>query len=178
MIFIFLIIYIFFLYRLLSKSFEFEELSRFEYRFIPIYSAVMWLLTMDWSIANIGILIGLAILSFVIGSIQARRVQFRESPEGKVMIRKGLFFLIGWDLIIATSIILPLVIHGEAFEGAHLFKEVIKETEKDLFVFSFFSQHSDWYIWALTLFTNISFTFQLGLRNKKVWESLKRKKQR
>ncbi|MGY3703231.1 hypothetical protein BW731_02685 [Vagococcus martis] len=61
-----------------SKSFEFEKITRLEFVILPIYSLIMFFITMNWSIFNLFLLMTLLVLSIFIGKYQSSRVEFEK----------------------------------------------------------------------------------------------------
>lgn len=68
-------------FRLSKHSFEFEKVSRLELVVLPLYSTLMFFITMTWKEENIIVAIVLFLLSFLIGWLQSSKVEFKD--EGK-----------------------------------------------------------------------------------------------
>lgn len=68
-------------FRLSKHSFEFEKVSGLELVVLPLYSTLMFFITMTWKEENIIVAIVLFLLSFLIGWLQSSKVEFKD--EGK-----------------------------------------------------------------------------------------------
>ena len=128
-------------FRLSKHSFEFEKVSRLELVVLPLYSTLMFFITMTWKEEDIIVAIVLFLLSFLIGWLQSSKVEFKD--EGKkdkyerpiILMKKNWTYIIGW-------IILFLVIIGAHFyANSHLELEEIvtefwKEMVKEILIFA------------------------------------------
>ncbi|MCZ7690030.1 hypothetical protein OUY40_12185 [Lactococcus cremoris] len=60
-------------FRLSKHSFEFEKVSRLELVVLPLYSTLMFFITMTWKEEDIIVAIVLFLLSFLIGWLQSSK---------------------------------------------------------------------------------------------------------
>ena len=92
-------------FRLSKHSFEFEKVSRLELIILPLYSTLMFFITMTWGEENIMVAIILLFLSFLVGWLQASKVEFKdEGKEDKyqrpiVLMKKNWSYIIGWGIL-------------------------------------------------------------------------------
>lgn len=169
-------------FRLSKHSFEFEKVSRLELVVLPLYSTLMFFITMAWKEEDIIVAIVLLLLSFLIGWLQSSKVEFKD--EGKkdkyerpiILMKKNWTYIIGW-------IILFLVIIGAHFyANSHLeLEEVVtefwKEMVKEILIFARFNANNGWETWLITGVSSLTFTCFIKSKNKKLVETLARRRQ-
>ncbi|MDA2880817.1 hypothetical protein PEG85_07740 [Lactococcus cremoris] len=97
-------------FRLSKHSFEFEKVSRLELVVLPLYSTLMFFITMTWKEEDIIVAIVLFLLSFLIGWLQSSKVEFKD--EGKkdkyerpiILMKKNWTYIIGWIILFSQIV--------------------------------------------------------------------------
>lgn len=84
-LFLYLIL-IYGIYRVVSKAFKFEKVSRFEQVTLPVYSLIMFFMTMSWNVSNVILLIGIMVIAVLIGWYQASGVDIQRTADIDKMI--------------------------------------------------------------------------------------------
>lgn len=178
---VFYIIYLYMLYRFISKAYKLEELSPLEARVMPKFAFIMLLIHMEWRLSQLLLLIPIFLVSLAIAYLQVSRVDIQDKGEqdkhGRpiILIRKNTPYVIGWFLIVLAGVLLAVVLEGEHLSTSHFVQELFTEVRKESLKYFFFSQHSDWYIWALTAFTNFTFTRLLIWKCPAIKEAIRKK---
>jgi len=148
-------------FRLSKHSFEFEKVSRLELIILPLYSTLMFFITMTWSEENIMVAIILLFLSFLVGWLQASKVEFKD--EGKE----------DWSYIIGWGILFLLIIGAHFYSNSHMeVEEVVtefwKEIVKEISIFARFNAKDGWETWLITGVSSLTFTAFIKSKNKKL----------
>ena len=176
-----IILYLYFLYRFISKAYLFEKLSRLEARVMPVFAGIMFLVYMEWNLRNILLLLLIFLVAFVIAYLQVSRVEIQETGEKdrydrpRVLIKKNTPYIVGWLLVVLVGVLLAVFLEGEHLSVAHFIHELFMELRKEVLTYAFFSQNSNWYIWALTAFTNLTFTRLLIWKCPAIKEAIRKK---
>ncbi|KEP88515.1 hypothetical protein X279_00965 [Oenococcus oeni IOEB_0501] len=176
---LFILVLFWAIFRVTSKSLKFEKLTRFTSVVIPIYSMIMFIVTMIWNLKNFIVLLFLFIVSIFIAIFQVSKVEFKETTEldkhdrPVVYIRKGYPYLLGWIIIILVGIGCSALF--ESLTASSIFKEIFSEIKGELLVYSTFSQQKNWYIWLLSGTTSFLYTEFLKRKNPLIKEALQKK---
>ena len=86
-------------FRLSKHSFEFEKVSRLELIILPLYSTLMFFITMTWGEENIMVAIILLFLSFLVGWLKASKVEFKDEGKEDKYQRPIVLMKKNWSLI-------------------------------------------------------------------------------
>ncbi|ABJ57224.1 hypothetical protein [Oenococcus oeni] len=177
---LFILVLFWAIFRVTSKSLKFEKLTRFTSVVIPIYSVIMFIVTMIWNLKNFIVLLFLFIVSIFIAIFQVSKVEFKETTEldkhdrPVVYIRKGYPYLLGWIIIILVGVGCSALF--ESLTASSIFKEIFSEIKGELLVYSTFSQQKNWYIWLLSGTTSFLYTEFLKRKNPLIKEALQKNK--
>ncbi|MBM7642224.1 hypothetical protein [Streptococcus loxodontisalivarius] len=166
----FFILLCFGVFKICQKANEFEELSNFEIRVLPIYAGIMFLTSMDWRLLSLVEVLGLSVISYAIARFQLTSLEVKEDSE-KILIKKGNAFLIGWALSLLLGIGLEYLSLGE-LSLHHILENFGKDLFKELSVVGLFTAKNDWYIWLITTVMTYSYSNYL----QKYYPSLTNKK--
>ncbi len=163
------------IYKFIKGTFEYEKVTRFELVILPIYSAIMMVLT------AFGLTIILLILGGSIGFLQASQTQIKDTNKLDSHQRPILKVKRNWPYLVGWLVSFAIGISVEVFYGAHIdttevSHELFEEVLKDLSAIAFFRSHNAWFIWVLNVATSFTYGACLMVRYTKIREAVRRKK--
>ncbi|MEG0373869.1 MAG: hypothetical protein RR583_08215 [Enterococcus sp.] len=174
---------LFLAFRLSMHAFEFKKSSRLELLSIPVYSLIMFLVTMTWTQENLITAIILILVAGWIGWFQASKSEIKVTEELDryqrpiILIKKGLPYLLGWLAIFILGIVMHGLHHSTITVSA-IFSEFGHELLKDISLFSRFNSKDSWYIWAISGVSSMTFTYCLEQKEDRLKEILHQKPKR
>lgn len=168
-------------FRLSKHSFEFEKVSRLELIILPLYSTLMFFITMTWGEENIMVAIILLFLSFLVGWLQASKVKFKDEGKEDKYQRPIILMKKNWSYIIGWGILFLLIIGAHFYSNSHMeVEEVVtefwKEIVKEISIFARFNAKDGWETWLITGGSSLTFTAFIKSKNKKLEKSLARRR--
>lgn len=171
------------IYRVTRKAFEFEKTSRMEQVIIPAYSLLMFLITMDWRLTSIGLLVVLAVVAVGIAWFQASGTEIKvtgdldryQRPE--VLLKKNWRYVVGWVAVFLIGFAVGVFQAGE-FSYSELVSELGQEVREDLFSFAKLGSKYDWYVWAVSGISSYAYTWLLKRREPTLEQALAHQKSR
>lgn len=164
---------LFLAFRLSLHAFEFEKISRLELLSIPVYSLIMFLVTMTWSQKNLIAAVILILIAGVIGWFQTSKTEIKITKEidrhqrPVVLIKKGLPYILGWFMIFVLGLMMH-VFHHSSIAISDIFSEFAHELFKDISVITRFTSNDSWYIWALSGVSSMAYTYFLEKKEKRL----------
>lgn len=168
------------IYKFIKGTFEYEKVTRFELVILPIYSAIMMVLSLEnvRSLTAFGLTIILLILG---GSLQASQTQIKDTNKLDSHQRPILKVKRNWPYLVGWLVSFAIGISVEVFYGAHIdttevSHELFEEVLKDLSAIAFFRSHNAWFIWVLNVATSFTYGACLMVRYPKIREAVRRKK--
>ena len=159
------------IYKFIKGTFEYEKVTRFELIIIPVYSAIMMVLSLEnvRSLTAAGLTIILLILGASIGFLQASKTQIKDTNKLDSHQRPILKVKRNWPYLVGWLVSFAIGISVEVFYGAH-----INATE--ISTIAFFRSHNAWFIWVLNVATSFTYGACLMVRYPKIREAVRRKK--
>lgn len=124
------------------RSFHFEKFSRLERIVIPVYSMIMFFVTVKWDDVSMVVAPIIVLLSYVIVEYQLISVETRISKEldrrgnPVVEVKQGKNFAIGWIAILALGTLLNMLF-SEGFDREHLLEGLVHEVRNELLTILF-----------------------------------------
>lgn len=151
--------------RICTSAFHYVRVSFFHHYLIPIYSLVMFLITMRWNKQDLILLAVLAVVAAGLGLLETLKLTFRKKPSAKKKsgwiyeMRRGWPYVTGWAAVIILGLGLSDLIQHAGFY--HLFVDKIFETIfEEINPLSLFTQTHPWYIWALSSLSSLVFIWR------------------
>ena len=151
--------------RICTSAFHYVRVSFFHHYLIPIYSLVMFLITMRWNKQDLILLVVLAVVAAGLGLLETLQLTFRKKPSAKKKsgwiyeMRRGWPYVAGWAAVIILGLGLSDIIQHAGFY--HLFVDKIFETIfEEINPLSLFTQTHPWYIWALSSISSLVFIWR------------------
>lgn len=151
--------------RICTSAFHYVRVSFFHHYLIPIYSLVMFLITMRWNKQDLILLAVLAVVAAGLGLLETLQLTFRKKPSAKKKsgwiyeMRRGWPYVAGWAAVIILGLGLSDLIQHAGFY--HLFVDKIFETIfEEINPLSLFTQTHPWYIWALSSISSLVFIWR------------------
>ena len=95
---LFILVLFWAIFRVTSKSLKFEKLTRFTSVVIPIYSVIMFIVTMIWNLKNFIVLLFLFIVSIFIAIFQVSKANLKKQQSWTNMT--ALLYTFGKDTLI------------------------------------------------------------------------------
>lgn len=177
-----LVVLIWFIIHNFAKAKKFTEVSGWHDKFVPIYSIVLFLVTMSWTKQDLMMLAILAPIALFTGWFETRDVRIKKeySPKKKkdeYKMRRGIPYAIGWVFTFALGI----AIHAWMARGAilEMFSKAIWENIlEEIDPFILFSTKHVWYIWflsgvsSITFFSIIRLSIRRMIRQKRAQETI------
>lgn len=171
------------IYKFIKGTFEYERVTRFELVILPIYSAIMMVLSLEnvRSLIAFGLTIILLILGGSIGFLQASQTQIKDtnkldSHQRPILkVKRNWLYLVGWLVSFAIGISVE-VFYGAHINAEEISSELFEEVLKDLSVIAFFGGHNSWFVWVLNVATSFTYGACLMIRYPKIREAVRRRK--
>ncbi len=156
---------------LCMSAFEYVKISFFHHFLVPIYSLVMFFLTMKWTQKDLQLLAVLFVVGVLIGLLETMQLTFRKKlgkhhhkKEGEKQkwiyeMRRGWPYLVGWILVIVIGLALSdLINHSGLY---HLFVDkIFEEIFEEIDPIGFLSESHPWYIWILSSVSSLTFAWR------------------
>ena len=110
------------IYKFIKGTFEYEKVTRFELIIIPVYSAIMMVLSLEnvRSLTAAGLTIILLILGASIGFLQASKTQIKDTNKLDSHQRPILKVKRNWPYLVGWLVSFAIGISVEVFYGAHI----------------------------------------------------------
>lgn len=110
------------IYKFVKGTFEYEKVTRFELVIIPLYSAIMMVLSLERviSLTAAGLTVILLILGASIGFLQASQTQIKDTNKLDSHQRPILKVKRNWPYLAGWLVSFALGISVEVFYGAHI----------------------------------------------------------
>lgn len=162
-------------YKFVKGTFSYEKVTRLDLIIIPVYSAIMMLLSLRsiQSLSSVGLAIILLLVGMLIGVLQVSKTQIQDTNNVDAHQRPILKVKRNWPYLIGWLVSFVIGIGVEIFLGAHLnvdevSHELLTEIIKDLSVVALLRGHSSWYIWILNVATSFTYGGWLLIRYPKI----------
>ena len=172
---VFNLILIILVIHLCRSAFEYVKISFFHHFLVPIYSLIMFFITMKWTTRDLVLLAILVVVGILIGVLETMQLTFRKKPakhhhkkEGEEKanhskwvyeMRRGWPYLVGWILVIVIGLALSDIINHSGLY--HLFVDkVFEEIFSEIDPLSFLTESHPWYIWALSSVSSLAFAWR------------------
>lgn len=144
------------------KAHTFTSFSVWHDSFIPIYSLVLFFITMKWDRANLILLAILTPVALLLGWYETRGIEIKKEKSHKnkteyeYMIKRGTPYAVGWTLTFVLGIALHAWFAKEKI--LNMFSEAIWDNLiEELNPFAIFFTSHTWYIWLLSGLSSITF---------------------
>lgn len=173
------LILIYGIYRVASKAFKFEKVSRFEQITLPGYSLIMFLITMSWKTSEIGLLVLVVVLSALIGWYQASGVTIQRTAEHDkfkrpiVLVKQNWPYIVGWVAVFVLGIACEIW-HVGRISNAHILRELGEVVREELFTFMKFGNAYSWYIWAISAVSGFTYMWVLHRKEPEIAAAIQR----
>lgn len=159
-------------------QFGFERPTRWRYWLIPIFAAVMFVITFKLSVANVLTAIVMILIGIAIGTYQGHFATIQavdaDTDTAHVEVRGGLHYLIGWLLILVIQLAAEVVFTHEHLEWSSISKEAFQSVIEELFPFRRLHGGGWWVLWALSASASLSYTLTLVQRSPGFRATIKR----
>ncbi|MBM7636788.1 hypothetical protein [Streptococcus saliviloxodontae] len=124
-------------FKVCQKAYRFEPLSRFEFCTLPICATIIFLISMDWTIASLLKDLLFSVIAYGITLFQLVSLEVRDDRE-TILVKKGSTFLIGWGMSLFLGFVLEYLVSGE-LSSYHILESLGKDVFKKLTVFGVFT---------------------------------------
>jgi len=128
---------------------------------------------MTWGEENIMVAIILLFLSFVVGWLQASKVEFKDEGKEDKYQRPIILMKKNWPYIIGWGILFLLIIGAHFYSNSHM---EVEEVVKEISIFARFNAKDGWETWLITGGSSLTFTAFIKSKNKKLEKSLARRR--
>lgn len=169
-------------YKFIKGTFTYEKVTRFDLVIIPVYSAIMMILSLKSvrSLTAAGLAITLVLIGVAIGFLQAGRTQVRDTNKFDTHQRPILEVKRNWPYLLGWLVSFAIGIGVEVFYGARLnvdevSRELFTEILKDLSVVAMLRGQSTWYVWILNVATSFTYGGCLLVRYPKIRAAVRSK---
>ena len=163
----------------IHEQFEFSDVRRVNYLFLPAFSLFQFFNQMTWSFKNNLALLIICFFSLFVGYYQAKYSMVRIENKGKyyfknqageeqpiykkvVKARGGRTYLLGWLIILGVQIGIKLLLFREKITSGELYSEILGDIFRDLFapyrLIDAKNGHTTWYVWALYGISSLCYT--------------------
>ena len=148
--------------RICAKSYKFSSINILHHYLIPIYSIIVFLITMKYNAEDWRMLAVLFPVAVGIGWFQTTGMVIEgkyNAQENAVsyVFKRNTQYIIGWIVTIVLGITLTAVMKGQAI--SQLFdKKIVNDVIQDLDPFYVFTTSHPWYIWLISGVSSFSFT--------------------
>lgn len=146
-------------------AFKYVKVSLFHHYLIPVYSLIMFVITMRWNKQDLMLLAVLVIVGILLGLLETASLTFRKKPSAKKKsgwqyeMRRGWPYIIGWAAVILIGLVLSDLIKKAGFY--HLFVDrIFEDLFEEISPLLFFTESHPWYIWALSGISSIVFAWR------------------
>ncbi|WP_268912224.1 hypothetical protein [Lentilactobacillus sp. SPB1-3] len=163
-----------------SKSFKYENISRFGWITIPVYCLIMFVINVNLNEMNLiksGIIVVIGFLIAYFQQLQAK-IKFTDEVDKHdrpvIKIQRNWTYVIGWFLVFAASITLQ-ILWSKEMTTQEVITQLSDEIQKDLLVWRSFAYKSSWYIWLLSGINMISYTLLIMRRDKRIQDAIRRR---
>jgi len=166
-----LVFLVFWVGKLLSRSCEFERITRLELIILPLYSIMMFLGTIRWSEGEIFEIIVLMLVASIIGGIQSLGVEIKSGSKEKesnvtiIMVKKNIQYIIGWVMIFVLTTLIRVHYNLSSID---IKGEIISEVMKEMIPIIRFSSKDNWEIWLISAFSSLNFTYLLQRKDIRI----------
>ena len=171
------------IYKFIKGTFEYEKVSRLELIIIPLYSAIMMLLSLKktQSMTALGITSILLMVGVAIGFLQASKTQVKDAKKIDAHQRPIIEVKRNWPYLVGWLVSFAIGISVEVFYGAHInaeevSNELVSEILRDLSVVAFFRGSNAWFVWVLNVATSFTYGTCLMIRYPKIREAIRRRR--
>ena len=151
-----------------AKARKYTLFSSWHNLFVPLYSVVLFFITMKWETGDLQLLAVLTPIALFAGWLETRDVRIRESTSRKTgkriyEMRRGIPYTAGWTL----TVVLGIAIHAWQAHAQILdmFSEAIWDNIlEEINPLSLFTTTHTWYIWFLSGVSSIVFLVILRIK--------------
>lgn len=158
---IFDLILIVLVFHICKKAYHYERVSRFHHFIIPVYSLILFLITMKWNPSDLRILACLLPAAILIGLFQTTGIEVKRRRDPKTdkkhyYIKENTPFVIGWVVMLVIGIAMGEIFGHEGFMSLFsdkIFEDIIEEINP----LSIFVTSHPWYIWLLSGVSSLVF---------------------
>lgn len=174
----------------IKEQFEFNELKKLTYYFLPIFSLIQMVSGFEFTRKNMLILVMTILIGWFVGIFQTKSTQtkrqlkpvyiyYDEKDEEKKIFKRGILikggksYILGWFIIFGLQLCIQYFILAQKDT---LQDELYKELLSDLFSIyrlqGFSNSSENWYAWSLYGFSSLFYLLTLCKKNPAVKESL------
>lgn len=182
----------------IKEQFEFSNVTKLTYFFIPLFSLYQFLTLFSYSNLNILFLFIILLASIFVGHFQARYsvvkienipIYYYQDTQGdekeiykkSVKVKGGKNYLFGWLIIFSIQLILQYIVNHQGFLVSEIGHELYEDILKDvLFIFRLAdakSKTAAWYVWAMYGTSSLAYTYFLAAKSPSVHAVLFRTKE-
>ncbi|TYC50836.1 hypothetical protein ESZ50_01055 [Weissella muntiaci] len=162
-------VFLFILLYFIQKQFSYERPKRYQYVLLPIYTGVLFILSLGHGRVAPAWVIGIIGIGIVVGMIQGNFAKLSpyigEAGEARVKIKGGWPYLIGWILLLLGQLAINLYIAHTQFDLNELINESKSLMLEELFPFRKINGINWWPFWALSTSASVTYTMILYLRS-------------
>ena len=162
------VVLIVFIIHNIVKVYKYSQFSGWHNLFVPLYSLLLFFVTMKWTPEDMRMLAALLPFTVLIGwfetwDVRIRQKTSRRSGKPVYEIRRGSPYAFGWTI----TFVLGIVIHAwqAKEEILNLFSEAIWDNIiEEINPLAIFSTSHTWYIWFLSGVSSIVFNVILRIK--------------
>lgn len=163
------------LFYFIKEQFQFNTVSKLTYYFLPIFSLFQVLLSFKLTWKNSLVLLCCIGISSLVGYYQAQKAEIREhlkpiyfyfddhNKEKKIYkkeiaVKGGRYYLLGWVAIFAIQLVIQYLYTQSKIDlKSSLYDELLEDLSSVYRLHDFEQTSSNWYVWALYGFSNLSY---------------------
>lgn len=183
----------------IKEQFEFSNVTKLTYFFIPLFSLYQFLTLFSYSNLNIVFLFIILLTSVFVGHFQASHsivkienipIYYYQDTKGNekeiykktVKVKGGRNYLLGWLIIFSIQLILQYLVNHRGLSASEIGHELYEDILKDvLIIFRLADARSKtdaWYIWAMYGTSSLAYTHFLAAKSPSVHAALFRSKEK
>ncbi len=154
------------------KAHRFVEFSGWHDLFIPVYSILLFVVTMKWDREDLMMLAILLPVALLTGWFETKGIEIRKEFSDKkndyeYKIKKGTPYALGWTFTFILGIVIHFWFSREAI--LEMFSEAIWDNIlEEINPFAIFSTTHTWYIWFLSGVSSLTFIMIIKLAIRKM----------
>lgn len=164
-----MIVLIWFVIHNFIKAKKFVSFNNWHDYFVPIYSIVLFLVTMKWDTTNVTIFLILLPVALVTGYLETKGVELKKENSKKrdkiveeIKIKRGSPYAFGWLFTFALGILIHCWFSRDMI--LNMFTEAIWDNIiEEINPLALFTTNHTWYIWFLSGVSSLTFIMTIRI---------------
>lgn len=174
---------IIFLVYFIREQFEYNEVTRWNYVLIPIFTIGSLIMKFEWTIQSmielliiisIGVMISYFQSKYTQVRLETKEISYFKDNEGiehaiykKIVKAKGgIRYLCGWTLILVVQFLIELLIEHVVIDKNMIFSEIVREAVREVISsLRIGDENTSWSIWALIASSSSGYTYFLAKKS-------------